>query len=169
MRFLRLLSNLFVQIALYLLALLSGCGAIFCTLMIRFFTTFDYAYYKGHGIVGDEYADVALLDSCYQNRTLLLIGLVLGSLLLILFTAFLLYGVGRDRQGSPRTTVSFVFPLDLSCLLGICAAVFLIRNLSGLWDVFYCLYEDIFELNDTISRMIVGVGCLAIVLFLLTR
>lgn len=116
---LRFLSNRFAQILLYLLSLLAFCFTGLCTVVllgiVRENTQVQLLLARGEGFSARS---LEALRRFLGNPGALIAPLAASALVGLALLALLLFGVGREKDGSVRSRFGFVFPFDVSLVLG---------------------------------------------------
>ena len=116
---LRFLSNRFAQILLYLLSLLAFCFTGLCTVVllgiVRESAQMQLLLARGEGFSARS---LEALGHFLGNPGALIAPLAASALAGLALLALLLFGVGREKDGSVRSRFGFVFPFDVSLVLG---------------------------------------------------
>lgn len=126
MRFLKILSNKAVQALLFILTILGLCGtALFSAGIYLYNRAPVEAFANLPASTGEDRAIVWF----FGEHKGFAVFLTLSVLSFLLGLIFLLLGAGRGKDGVPRKGARFVFPFDVSLVLGVCA-VMLIGNIA---------------------------------------
>lgn len=163
MKFLKILSSKAIQAVCFLLTILGLCGTALFSAGIYYYNLGPLeAFANLPAVTGEDRAIVWF----FGEHNSFVAFLILSILLFLSGLIFLLLSAGRGKDAMPKRDARFVFPFDVSLLLGICA-VLMIGNIA--FEQFYyswMAYRYRTIVDDTAALLIflAGAGsvCLAV-------